>query len=240
MDAAQPTTPSQTVGPFFALPGALPWSDGPLVVPEGTPGAIRISGRVFDGEGAPVPDALIETWQADPDGRFAHPDDPRGIAIPRQAAAPDDRVAGTGTGSGRGAGFAGSAAGRSADPASGGAGAAGWALGHGPGFRGLGRCPTDADGRYWILTLKPGPVPAPGGGQQAPHIDVSVFARGMLNRLVTRIYFPDEAAANAADPVLSTIDEPESRATLIAVAEDGGLRFDIHLQGADETVFFDV
>jgi protocatechuate 3,4-dioxygenase beta subunit len=264
MDAAQPTTPSQTVGPFFALPGALPWSDGPLVVPEGTPGAIRISGRVFDGEGAPVPDALIETWQADPDGRFAHPDDPRGTAIPRQAAAPHDRVAGTGSdsgtgsdggsgtgsdggsgtgsdgGSGRGAGSAGSAAGRSADPASGGAGAAGWALGHGPGFRGLGRCPTDTDGRYWILTLKPGPVPAPGGGQQAPHIDVSVLARGMLNRLVTRIYFPDEAAANATDPVLSTIDEPESRATLIAVAEDGGLRFDIHLQGADETVFFDV
>ncbi len=234
MDAAQPTTPSQTVGPFFALPGALPWSDGPLVVPEGTPGAIRISGRVLDGEGAAVPDALIETWQADPDGRFAHPDDPRGPGIPRQAAAADDHTAGSGTGS------AGSAAGRSADPASGGAGAAGWALGHGPGFRGLGRCPTDADGRYWILTLKPGPVPAPGGGQQAPHIDVSVLARGMLNRLVTRIYFPDEAAANAADPVLSTIDEPESRATLVAVAEDGGLRFDIHLQGADETVFFDV
>lgn len=244
MGAIQPTTPSQTVGPFFALPGALPWSDGPLVVPEGTPGAIRISGRVFDGEGAPVPDALIETWQADPDGRFAHPDDPRGTGIPRQAAAPDDRVAGTGIGigigTGRGAGSAGSAAGRSADPASGGAGAAGWSLGHGAGFRGLGRCPTDADGRYWILTLKPGPVPTPGGGQQAPHIDVSVLARGMLNRLVTRIYFPDEAAANAADPVLSTIDEPEQRATLIAVAEDGGLRFDIHLQGADETVFFDV
>lgn len=236
MGAIQPTTPSQTVGPFFALPGALPWSDGPLVVPEGTPGAVRISGRVFDGEGAPVPDALIETWQADPDGGFAHPDDPRGTGIPRQAAAPDDRVASTG----RGAGSAGSAAGRSADPASGGAGAAGWSLGHGPGFRGLGRCPTDADGRYWILTLKPGPVPAPGGGQQAPHIDVSVLARGMLNRLVTRIYFPDEAAANAADPILSTIDEPEQRATLIAVAEDGGLRFDIHLQGADETVFFDV
>ncbi|GIH19130.1 protocatechuate 3,4-dioxygenase subunit alpha [Rugosimonospora africana] len=239
MGTVQPTTPSQTVGPFFALPGALPWSDGPLVVPEGTPGAIRISGRVFDGDGAPVPDALIETWQADPDGRFSHPDDPRGPSIPRQATADAaDRVAGNGAG--RGAGSAGSAAGRDADPAAGGAGAAGWALGHGPGFRGLGRCPTDTDGRYWFLTLKPGPVPAPGNGLQAPHIDVSVLARGMLNRVVTRIYFPDETTTNEHDPVLSTIDEPGQRATLVAVAEDGGLRFDIHLQGSDETVFFDV
>jgi protocatechuate 3,4-dioxygenase alpha subunit len=241
MGTVQPTTPSQTVGPFFALPGALPWSDGPLVVPEHTPGAIRISGRVFDGAGDPVPDALIETWQADPDGRFAHPDDPRGPSIPHQATGGTGPAAnGSEPAAGRGAGSTGSAAGRESDPAGGGVGAAGWALGHGDGFRGLGRCPTDPDGRYWILTLKPGKVPAPGGGDQAPHIDVTVLARGMLNRLVTRIYFPDESAANEQDPVLSTIGEPQLRAGLVAVAEDGGLRFDIHLQGPDETVFFDV
>ncbi|GAA5196598.1 protocatechuate 3,4-dioxygenase subunit alpha [Rugosimonospora acidiphila] len=237
MGTPQPTTPSQTVGPFFALPGALPWSDGPLVVPEGTPGAIRISGRVFDGAGEPVPDALIETWQADPDGRFAHPDDPRG-----QSSAPATGHNGSAANGSPANGSAptGSAAGRDADASTGGLGAAGWALGHGLGFRGLGRCPTDPRGRYSILTLKPGPVPAPGGGTQAPHLDVTVLARGMLQRLVTRIYFPDEAAANDADPVLSSIEEPEVRAGLVAVAEDGGLRFDIHLQGADETAFFDL
>jgi protocatechuate 3,4-dioxygenase alpha subunit len=107
------------------------------------------------------------------------------------------------------------------------------------GFRGFGRCETGADGRYRFLTVKPGPVPAPGGGLQAPHIEVSVFARGLLKRLATRIYFPDETAANGADPVLSLV-EPERRHTLVAVPEDGALRFDIHLQGDDETVFFDV
>ncbi len=182
-------TPSQTIGPFFSH--ALPWPDGPFVVPEGHPGAIRIEGQVLDGAGAPVPDALVETWQADAGGRFAHPDDPRG-------------------------------------PVDGG------------GFRGFGRCPTDADGRYHVLTVKPGPVPGPDGGVQAPHVDVSVFARGLLNRLVTRCYFPDEAEANAIDPVLASIEDPAVRATLVATAAGDALRFDIRLQGEHETAFFAV
>jgi protocatechuate 3,4-dioxygenase, alpha subunit len=187
-------TPSQTVGPFLAI--GLPWPDGPFVVPEGSPGAITITGRVFDGAGEPVPDALVETWQADPDGRFSHPDDPRGAP-----------------GEGR------------------------------PAFRGFGRCPTAADGSYRIITLKPGSLPSPGGGTEAPHLDVSVFARGLLDRVVTRVYFPDEAQANAADPVLASIADPARVATLVARAEpgaDGRLRFDIRLQGDGETVFFDV
>jgi protocatechuate 3,4-dioxygenase, alpha subunit len=194
-------TPSQTAGPFFAI--GLPWPDGPFVVPEGTPGAIEITGRLLDGAGEAVPDGMIETWQADPDGRFAHPDDPRGAAEPAEAA-----------------------------------------------FRGFGRCPTGPDGGYRIVTLRPGPLPAMkgegevGGGTEAPHLDVSVFARGMLDRVVTRIYFPDEHEANAADPVLAAIADPGRRATLVATALagdlPGGFRFDIRLQGARETVFFDV
>jgi protocatechuate 3,4-dioxygenase, alpha subunit len=186
-------TPSQTTGPFLAI--GLPWPDGPYVVAEGTPGAITISGTVLDGAGDPVTDALIETWQADPDGRFAHPDDPRGEHS--------------------------------------------WPAG----FRGFGRSATDPAGRYRIVTLRPGRLPSPDGGWEAPHLDVSVFARGLLNRVVTRIYFPDEQAANAADPVLETIADPGRWATLIAAAEGGRpgeFRFDIRLQGARETVFFDV
>ena len=187
-------TPSQTVGPFLAI--GLPWADGPQVVPVGTPGAIVISGRVLDGAGEPVPDALVETWQAAPDGSFAHPDDPR-------------------------------------------------AGGNGGGFRGFGRSATDREGRWHIVTLRPGQVPAPGGGLQAPHLDVSVFARGLMHRLVTRVYFPDEQAANAADPVLASIGDQARQATLIAQREDeqGRFRFDIQLQGkagGPETVFFDV
>jgi protocatechuate 3,4-dioxygenase, alpha subunit len=184
-----PVTPSQTIGPFFAV--GLIWADGPDVVPEGTPGAVRIGGRVLDGAGEPVADALVETWQADPAGRFAHPDDPRGPA--------------DGPG--------------------------------GRGFGGFGRCATDAEGRWAVRTLKPGPLPAPDGGVEAPHLDVSVFARGLLHRVVTRIYFPDEAEANAADPVLCSIADPEARARLVAVAEGDGLRFDIRLQGEQETPF---
>lgn len=187
------TTPAQTVGPFFHI--GLPWPDGPYVVDRSDPDAIEITGTLYDGAGDPVPDGLVETWQADPDGRFAHPDDPRGTA-------------------------AGS-------------------------FRGFGRCATDADGRFRIVTRKPGPVPGP-TGPQAPHIDVSVFARGLLHRLVTRIYFGDEATANAADPVLAAIEDQAERETLVAVPQppaDGGARgyrFDIHLQGDRETVFFDL
>ena len=154
-------TPSQTVGPFFAI--GLPWEDGPDVVPNNTPGSFWIRGAVFDGNGAPVPDALVETWQAD------------------------------------------------------------------PAFRGFARCLTDAEGRWEILTLKPGRVEG-----QAPHVAVSIFARGLLRHLVTRVYFPGEAETNAADPVLSGLGE-RARASLIA-APDG--RFDIHLQGPHETTFF--
>ena len=192
--ASTAVTPSQTVGPFLGI--GLPWPDGPFVVPEGSPGAITITGRVVDGAGQPVSDALVETWQADPDGRFRHPDDPRGA------------------------------------PAEGGLA-----------FRGFGRCPTGPDGSYRIVTLKPGPLPGPGGGTEAPHVDVSVFARGLLDRVVTRIYFPDEAQANAADPVLASIGDPARAATLVArpdPADAGLLCFDIHLQGEHETVFFDV
>jgi protocatechuate 3,4-dioxygenase alpha subunit len=185
---ALPPTPSQTVGPYFGF--ALPWEDGPFVVPEGTAGAIQIEGRLLDGAGLPVPDGLIETWQADPAGRFAHPDDPRG--------------------------------------------AVDWGA-----FRGFGRCPTDAEGRYRFLTLKPGRVPGPGDSIQAPHITVSVLARGLLQRLVTRIYFADEEQQNGEDPVLSTLRyADEVRATLLAAPIDGGYRFDIRLQGEDETLFF--
>jgi protocatechuate 3,4-dioxygenase alpha subunit len=179
------TTPSQTVGPYFEI--GLPWPDGPYVVHKSTPGAVWLRGRVLDGNGDPVPDAMIETWQAGPDGRFDHPDDPRG------------RIGG---------------------------------------FRGFGRALADADGGWAILTLKPGTVPGPDGSTQAPHVDVSVFARGLLNRVVTRIYFPDEAEANAADPLLAGIDDAAARATLIARAAEDGYRFDVHLQGPDETVFF--
>jgi protocatechuate 3,4-dioxygenase, alpha subunit len=186
-----PQTPSQTIGPFFAV--GLPWADGPDVVAEGALGAVRIAGRVLDGAGDPVPDALIETWQADPAGRFAHPDDPRGP-------------------------------GGSGGPAT-------------TEFRGFGRCPTDAQGRWAVRTVKPGPLPAPGGGTEAPHLDVSVFARGLLHRLVTRVYFPDEADANAADPLLASIPDPAVRARLVAVADGDALRFDIHLQGDQETPF---
>lgn len=180
------STPSQTVGPYLSI--ALPWADGPDVVPEGAPGAVWIRGTVVDGNGEPVPDALIETWQADADGRFGHPDDPRGAV---------------------------------------------------PGFRGFGRSPTDPEGRYAIRTVVPGVVPGVAGEDQAPHIDVSVLARGLLSRVVTRIYFADHAEANAADPVLVTVPEAR-RATLIAARTEDGYRFDVRLQGEGETVFFDL
>jgi protocatechuate 3,4-dioxygenase alpha subunit len=180
------STPSQTVGPYLTI--GLIWPDGPNVVPDGTPGAVWIRGTVFDGAGEIVPDALIETWQADPDGRFDHPDDPRGAVT---------------------------------------------------GFRGFGRAPTDEDGNYAIHTVIPGALPGTGGQDEAPHIDVSVFARGMLGRVVTRIYFPEYAEANAADPVLLTVPE-DRRATVVAVRTDDGYRFDVRLQGEGETVFFDL
>ena len=161
-----PLPPSQTVGPFFRI--GLAATIGPHVVGEGTPGALRICGQVLDGAGEPVPDALVETWQAE----------------------------------------------------------------------GAGRCPTDDEGQFAIVTSKPSPDAVHNGATEAPHLDVSVFARGLLTRLVTRMYFPEEGEANDSDPVLRALSSAE-RSTLVAVREDGGLRFDIHLQGAHETVFFD-
>ena len=182
-------TPSQTVGPYLAI--GLDWGGaGQLAVPEGTPGAFWIRGHVLDGHGEPIRDAMVETWQADPDGRFDHPDDPRGASA------------------------------------------------H-PGFRGFGRSQT-VSGEYAICTLKPGRVPDGEGGLQAPHIDVSLFARGLLDRVVTRIYFADEAEANAEDVVLRSLPDDAARATLIAEPVDDGYRLDIHLQGERETVFFAV
>ena len=185
------TTPSQTVGPYLSI--GLPFDEGPYVVPEGSPGAIRITGTVYDGAGEPIRDHLIETWQADPDGRFAD-------------------LHGHG--------------GRSALA----------------GFRGFARVGhEDGDGTFEILTVKPGPVPGPGGRLQAPHIDVSVFARGLLRRCVTRIYFADEPEANAGDPVLGLVP-PNRRHTLLAERAGDGYRFDIRIQGQepDETVFLDL
>lgn len=182
-------TPSQTVGPYLAI--ALRWPDGPSCVPEDTPGAVWLRGRVLDAEGNAVTDALVETWQADPAGRFDHPDDPRGAAAASV-----------------------------------------------PGFRAFGRSET-VEGEYAVRTVKPGRLPDGAGGLQAPHVDVSVFARGLLDRLVTRLYFADEPAANAEDPVLGSLAESD-RATLLAQPTADGYRFDVVLQGPAETVFFRV
>ena len=184
------STPSQTVGPFFHF-ALLDEDQSELVSPD-HPSAIRIEGAVYDGAGEVVPDAMLEIWQANSAGRYAHPEDVREDL-------PLDE-----------------------------------------GFSGFGRCSTDAEGRFAFVTIKPGPVPGPDGRPQAPHISVSVFARGLLKRLATRIYFPDEEAANAADPVLTSIEDGDLRSTLVAHAVDDSLRFDIHLQGDRQTAFLDV
>ena len=114
-----------------------------------------------------------------------------------------------------------------------------WQLGP-PGVRGFARAATDGHGRYAILTLKPPPLRADDGMVHAPHLAVSVFARGLLKRAVTRIYFADEKESNAADPVLRAAGDDAARATLIAARGDRGYRFDIRMQGAQATVFFDV
>ncbi len=184
------TTPSQTVGPYFAI--GLPWPEGPHVVAPETPDAITISGSVYDGAGVEVPDFLLETWQADAEGRYAD------------------------------------------------------LYGHGgasemPGFRGFARYGVETgDGSFEILTVKPGRVKGPRDALMAPHVAVTIMARGMLNRCVTRIYFDDEPGANAEDPVLAMVPG-ERRQTLIAEADgEGGYRFDIRLQGPGETVFFSI
>ena len=182
--------PSQTVGPYLAI-GLTRALITPHVVDPADPRAIRIRGTLLDGAGDPVPDGMIETWQANAAGRYNHPADDR-ADVPLEE-----------------------------------------------GFLGFGRSGTVDAGRFEIVTVKPGQVPWPEGGLQAPHLVVGVFARGLLKRAVTRLYFPDEEEANAADPVLAALD-PEARATLVAVAEDGGLCFDIRLQGPGHTTFFAV
>jgi protocatechuate 3,4-dioxygenase, alpha subunit len=186
-------TASQTVGPFFHI--GLDQGDLSDLTRGGKAAGeiIVLSGRVLDGDGAPVPDALLELWQANAAGKYAHPED-------RQAKQVDEN------------------------------------------FAGFGRCYTDRDGRYRFRTVRPGPVPGRGNALQAPHINLSLFARGVLTRLTTRIYFADCAEANESDPVLCRIEE-RRRASLLARPEGGAgepsFRFDIVLQGAAETVFLD-
>lgn len=189
-----PQTSSQTVGPFFSP--ALLREDARrnvLTQPETAGERMRIEGRVLDGDGIPVPDALVEIWQANAHGRYHHPADTGPAALD-------------------------------------------------PSFLGSGRSGTAEDGSYWFETVKPGPVAFDGERLQAPHICVTVFARGLLNHLVTRLYFEDEPA-NALDPVLQCVPE-DRRATLLARREPGGAmavyHFDIVLQGAGETAFFNI
>lgn len=201
-------TPSQTVGPYYAY-GLTPegrkkwkpdeelyrWKETAgdnLVTADTTGERIRIEGIIYDGDGKPIDDAMLEIWQADAQGRYA---DPRnGKPIPNSS------------------------------------------------FKGHGRSATDASGLFAFDTIKPGQVPGPGGRMQAPHIVFAIFSRGMLRQVYTRLYFPDEVA-NAADPVLALVPA-DRRPTLIATrSERGGqkvYRFDIRVQGDDETVFFEI
>ena len=191
-------TPSQTVGPYFKYGltpnGAYAWNDAftnNLLTPDVSGERIRVEGKVYDGDGAVIPDCMLEIWQADAQGRFSDPQDKR--ALPNST------------------------------------------------FKGFGRCGTDPNGDYAFETIKPGSVPDPDGRPQAPQLVLAVFARGMLLHLYTRIYFDDEAG-NAGDPVLALVPA-DRRATLIAKRKAGAgntYAFDVHLQGNNETVFFDV
>ncbi|AOP52489.1 MAG: protocatechuate 3,4-dioxygenase subunit alpha [Brevibacterium aurantiacum] len=174
-------TPGQTVGPFYGY--AMPWPGDNELVPPAKDGAVQLHGYVYDGAGAPVPDAILEIWQPDGNGDVSR-----------------------NSGSLRRDGFT---------------------------FTGFGRNAVDPEGRFVFSTLNPGPTEA----GKAPFISVVVFARGLLNRLFTRIYLPEDTAALTADPLLSSLDEAD-RNRLIATREaDGSLRFDIRLQGEDETPF---
>ena len=201
-DKPLPETPSQTAGPYVHI-GCMPNYSGIEGIYAVDPGIrmldtntggerISIYGRIFDGEGAPLVDAVIETWQADAAGLYQSPLDTRGEA---------DTT-----------------------------------------FSGWGRQPCDPQtGEFRFDTIKPGRVPYPDGRLQAPHITLWFFARGINVGLHTRLYFDDESAANAEDPILAQVD-PENRVeTLIAKSQgDSGFHFDIHLQGADETIFLDM
>jgi protocatechuate 3,4-dioxygenase alpha subunit len=196
-------TPSQTAGPYVHIglaPGAagfdiydheLGWD---IAGPNAKGERIRIEGLIIDGTGSPIKDVLLEAWQANAEGNYAHPE------------------------------------------------------GGGPvedGFRGWGRVITDFDTGEWAFeTIKPGPTPGRKGAVQAPHINLWIVARGINIGLNTRAYFDDEAEANAKDPVINTIEWENRRPTLIAKRSerDGKpvYRFDIRIQGDDETVFFDI
>ena len=181
----------QTVGPFFSI--GFSWLYRNNLAGPGVSGErVEIASRILDGDGNPVPDGIVEIWQADSHGKYAHPDDPQE---------------------------------KSAEP----------------GFSGYGRVPSDDDGRFRFTTIKPGRVPGPDGKLQAPHLAVSVFTRGLLRRLTTRIYFPDEPS-NAEDFALNLVGT-DRRGTLIAKKIDGradALEWNVILQGPGETVFFDV
>lgn len=178
-----PATAHQTAGPYWHMIDFPEWADllradGPNAGVEGE--RITLTGRITDGDGAPVVDGLVEIWQAGPDGAYES------------------------------------------------------------GFHGFGRCATDAEGRYRFTTIKPGPVPGLGNATQAPHITVTLFARGLMKHVVTRAYFEGEAL-NATDPVLAMVEDPARRATLVAKPQgDGVWTLDIVLQGEGETVFLDV
>lgn len=182
-------TPFQTLGPFFDFGLVIP--DGGIVAKPGALGQhITIEGFVRDGAGDPIPDGLVEVWQANAAGKYRHPaDEPQGALDPE--------------------------------------------------FDGFGRVPTDVQGRFSFKTIRPGRVPGPDGSLQAPHLAVGVLARGLLTRLVTRMYFEDEPS-NAEDPILALVPATR-RNTLLARRINGDhYRFDIIVQGDNETVFFDV
>jgi protocatechuate 3,4-dioxygenase, alpha subunit len=185
------STAWQTVGPYFQIGLAHLYEQD--IAGESVQGQrIQVQGRVFDGNMQPISDAMLEIWQANANGKYAHPDDQQDKPLE-------------------------------------------------PGFRGYGRVPTDAEGRFRFTTIKPGSVPGLGGQEQAPHLLVSLMMRGLLRRLVTRMYFPNEPL-NVSDPTLQSV-EPARRKTLLlnAAADQPGLfRLDIHMQGEDETVFLDI
>jgi protocatechuate 3,4-dioxygenase, alpha subunit len=183
------TTPSQTVGPYLRI-GFLPLLID-AIAPTGVPGErITIRGRMSDGDGKPVNDGVLEIWQADAQGKYAHPEHGQKTVAANA-------------------------------------------------FRGFGRILTDGGGTFRFTTIKPGPLAGPDGQQQAPHLVVTVFMRGMLRHLITRMYFPDEPL-NEADPVLQRIPV-DRRATLVATAgsEKSTLEWNVVSQGPAETVFFD-
>jgi len=180
----------QTVGPFFSIGLTRLYRDN-LAAPGVSGERVEVSGRILDGDGKPVPDGIIEIWQANAHGKYAHPEDVQDKPLE-------------------------------------------------PGFTGYGRVPADDDGRFRFTTIKPGRVPGPDNKPQAPHLAISVFTRGLLRRLVTRLYFPDDPS-NADDFALSLV-EPSRRATLIAKKVEGrpgALEWNVILQGPNETVFFD-